>query len=544
MDPRVGAWEPPGAEGSTSASVSQQSGSAGLSTDAQVSPPPPPPRQQSMDSGGQTMRGSAEFYPSGANGSAQQHRKWVDPAAATYYQESLAEDAATGAEMRGGLLVVESSAGPGDGADPPHYGGFQHTELYGARPNQPSYGSDAYQPHDFLSAHGAHEQHPRHLYSDEAAYDYAYGAMAFAHPQSFEHRQAGALDLYPPESSPSTASESLESPALVYSPGGTMYSLPGAGPASLSSPAAHSRTELQPPDVLQPRSHSAIFPPLSAPLLSSSPRLSVEIGAGLGSVEMPQQPVDYIGVVDFECTCDRIRSQARSGTGGLSCVSSPRWRVLVLTNSLAVCASRQSDDGPEPEWVHEIIEFPLVLVDAVTLEPVDEFHAYIRPTERPVLTNFCKTLTGISQDTVDAADTLEVALEQFATWLTERQLGAPGEPGSVFTIALATDGPWDIVNFLAPECERKGLPFPSCAKHWIDARAAFAEWHQIKQLNVQKMLEWSGMEFEGRPHSGIDDTRNIARIVTHLLSQGCAFRSVTPLHCSTSCNNNSSNSCK
>ena len=120
----MGAWEPPGAEGSTSSSVSQQSGSAGLSTDAQVWQPPSLPRQQSMDSGGQSLRGSAEFYPSGANGSAQQHRKWVDPAAAAYYQESLAEDAATGAEMRGGLLVVESSAGPGDGADPPHYGGF------------------------------------------------------------------------------------------------------------------------------------------------------------------------------------------------------------------------------------------------------------------------------------------------------------------------------------------------------------------------------------------------------------------------------------
>lgn len=82
----------------------------------------------------------------------------------------------------------------------------------------------------------------------------------------------------------------------------------------------------------------------------------------------------------------------------------------------------------------------------------DEFHAYIRPTERPELTHFCKSLTGITQETVDAAVTLEVALEQFGQWLTERQLGAPGERGAFYTLALATDGPWDIVNFLAPEC--------------------------------------------------------------------------------------------
>ena len=164
--------------------------------------------------------------------------------------------------------------------------------------------------------------------------------------------------------------------------------------------------------------------------------------------------------------------------------------------------------------MHEIIEFPLVLVDAVNLAVVDEFHAYIRPTERPSLTHFCKSLTGITQQTVDAAVTLEVALEQFDQWLAERQLGAPGERSAFYTIALATDGPWDIVNFLAPECERKGvrlatcylllsnkstwyqlalickllpqLRFPLCATHWINARQSFAEWHMCRELNVQK----------------------------------------------------------
>ena len=76
---------------------------------------------------------------------------------------------------------------------------------------------------------------------------------------------------------------------------------------------------------------------------------------------------------------------------------------------------------------------------------------------------------------------------------------------------------------MAPECSRKGLHFPPCASHWVDARRAFAEWHSISQLNVKMMLEWAGMSFEGRPHSGIDDTRNIARLVIHLLSQGCVL---------------------
>lgn len=35
------------------------------------------------------------------------------------------------------------------------------------------------------------------------------------------------------------------------------------------------------------------------------------------------------------------------------------------------------------------------------------------------------------------------------------------------------------------------------------------------------MLQILGMQFEGRPHSGIDDTRNIARIAIQLLKDGC-----------------------
>lgn len=52
----------------------------------------------------------------------------------------------------------------------------------------------------------------------------------------------------------------------------------------------------------------------------------------------------------------------------------------------------------------EIIEFPCVLYklepNAITF--VSEFHEYVKPT-KPV-TEFCTTLTGITQQTVDVAD--------------------------------------------------------------------------------------------------------------------------------------------
>lgn len=37
------------------------------------------------------------------------------------------------------------------------------------------------------------------------------------------------------------------------------------------------------------------------------------------------------------------------------------------------------------------------------------------------------------------------------------------------------------------------------------------------------MLEQAGYAFEGNPHSGLDDSLNIARLVIRLLEDGCKF---------------------
>jgi inhibitor of KinA sporulation pathway (predicted exonuclease) len=134
---------------------------------------------------------------------------------------------------------------------------------------------------------------------------------------------------------------------------------------------------------------------------------------------------DYYGVLDFECTCDRR-------------------------------------DDPSKPWVHEIIEWPVVLVDGRSGEVVDEFHHYIRPVERPTITAFCTELTGITQQMVDAGVTLREALLRFDRWLAQRGLIvsagsrggcdddddaaahplAAGAPHSRSTVVLCTDGPW------------------------------------------------------------------------------------------------------
>jgi len=200
-------------------------------------------------------------------------------------------------------------------------------------------------------------------------------------------------------------------------------------------------------------------------------------GASVGSV-------DFYAVLDFECTCERdVRA-----------------------------------------FKHEIIEFPVVFLNARTLEVEMEFRAFVRPTEKPKLSSFCTELTGIEQSSIDGADTIDVVLlefEQFlqANGLKDAKSGESSEGTRSFVIA--TDGPWDVLAFLRKECQRKGIPLQSYWTHFVDVRHWFAAGFNVRRCGVSKMLAQCGLEFQGREHSGIDDARNIARIAAAMIRAGC-----------------------
>jgi len=48
-------------------------------------------------------------------------------------------------------------------------------------------------------------------------------------------------------------------------------------------------------------------------------------------------------------------------------------------------------------FVYCAVEFPAVLLNTRSGEVEDEFHRYVQPQECPILSDFCKQLTGISQ---------------------------------------------------------------------------------------------------------------------------------------------------
>jgi len=168
--------------------------------------------------------------------------------------------------------------------------------------------------------------------------------------------------------------------------------------------------------------------------------------------------------------------------------------------------------------VQEIIEFPVIFYDLKERKVKDfYFHEYIKPKVFPILTQFCKELTGISQETVDAGVYIEDALLKFDEFLNQNLINS-----SKFT--FVTCGNWDLCQCLRKEAKYKNIILKDYFKRWINVKNIFCEYiGNKKPTGMDSMLKELGLKLEGRHHSGIDDARNITKIVDKLIQKGFVF---------------------
>nr|CAD7591755.1 unnamed protein product [Timema genevievae] len=202
-----------------------------------------------------------------------------------------------------------------------------------------------------------------------------------------------------------------------------------------------------------------------------------------------------------------------------------------------------------PNYPHEIIEFPAVLVDTEKQKVLDHFQAYCRPVLNPTLSDFCVELTGITQDQVESASLFPEVLANFEAWLAKHKLGTKHK------YAVVTDGPWDMGRFLYGQCKISEISYPQFGKKWVNIRKVFSNFYRCKRLAptwdhfhtivpveqtnitsqgqqfcLKLMLEHIEMIFEGRPHCGLDDARNIARILLHMVKDGASIQYNERIH--------------
>jgi inhibitor of KinA sporulation pathway (predicted exonuclease) len=151
----------------------------------------------------------------------------------------------------------------------------------------------------------------------------------------------------------------------------------------------------------------------------------------------------------------------------------------------------------------EIIEIGAVLVDGATLQPIDEFQAFVRPRVHPRLTPFCTRLTTITQEDVARAANFRVVAPKLAAF---------GQ-GALF----CSWGGYDK-NQLERDARRAGIRAPLGPRH-LNLKEAFARAAGEGQCGTYAALKRVGLRPTGTHHRGIDDARNIARLLPYALGR-------------------------
>ncbi len=169
-------------------------------------------------------------------------------------------------------------------------------------------------------------------------------------------------------------------------------------------------------------------------------------------------------------------------------------QYYIVVDFEATCWPDESRRGDS-----EIIEFGCVRMAQSTGKILDEFSTFVRPTRYPLLSEYCTSLTAITQEQVNVAPAFPEALARFVGWL--------GDPKDC---TLCSWGAYDRF-LLRQACRFHRLPYPF-DDDYINIKPAFSDAFTGRGVSMQRGLEMMGLEQQGRSHSGIDDARNAARL--------------------------------
>lgn len=136
-----------------------------------------------------------------------------------------------------------------------------------------------------------------------------------------------------------------------------------------------------------------------------------------------------------------------------------------------------------------------------------EFQALVRPVLHPRLTPFCRQLTGITQSDVDGAPLFpEVAarLASFAEWHEA-------------STSWGSWGKYDAKQ-LERDCARHGVENPLARLEHINLKRTFAKSRRIKEVGMARALQMVGLPLDGSHHRGLDDARNIVKLLPFALN--------------------------
>lgn len=187
-----------------------------------------------------------------------------------------------------------------------------------------------------------------------------------------------------------------------------------------------------------------------------------------------------------------------------------QWQKMLVVDLECTCF--REDDADKPEgWVaekdQEITEIGAAMVHLPNREIIDVRSFLVRP-DGPMGT-FCEELTSLTAADVADAPQLAEAIADMRVWCKKQKFDLGQMP-------WASWGDYDRVQ-LFRECARKGIRYPFGRAHF-NVKGLFSMLLGRKSgYGLGTAMGIIGLEFDGRPHRGVDDARNTAKTILQVL---------------------------
>ncbi|XP_066167686.1 uncharacterized exonuclease domain-containing protein At3g15140 isoform X2 [Oryza sativa Japonica Group] len=150
----------------------------------------------------------------------------------------------------------------------------------------------------------------------------------------------------------------------------------------------------------------------------------------------------------------------------------------------------------------EILEFPVVMIDAQSMEFVDSFHSVWHDTAIPFM---------------------EV-LQEFEDWIEHHKFWKKEQGGALNSAAFITCGNWDLKTKVPEQCRVSKIKLPSYFMEWINLKDIYLNFYNRRATGMMTMMRELQMPIVGSHHLGIDDAKNIARVVQRMLADGAVMQ--------------------
>ncbi|WP_236040561.1 3'-5' exonuclease [Marinobacter nauticus] len=184
----------------------------------------------------------------------------------------------------------------------------------------------------------------------------------------------------------------------------------------------------------------------------------------------------------------------------------PTSTLLIIDLEATCRENRQAPNGEAQSNDNmEIIEIGCALAtrEAVLL---DTRSFLVRPIRHPVLSEFCTGLTSITQEVVDEAPAFPGAIQAMNAWLGDL-------PDNFIWCSW---GNYDRLHLEAQSQEHDARPAVLAFPHLNLKRIWRRTTGQKRKNGFAHALAFHGLEFEGHHHRGVDDARNMTRVLPYM----------------------------